>query len=229
MIKMSAQTLFPIQSHYSREEFFDEIQDFESLTLPNKIINLKKKIPIEGILKPAVKSSQFFKLVKPLALPFKAFSNISLLSLPPHMDTLFRPLVQEIHRREHLRKKKSSRCDCYLGFLARVYGMEVISYDKDVYNSLSKILQFQACWPLDVVDFNRSGAFLVDTNVLIYLKNQDQTHFSKIMELFEKEGIELIIPDIVLAEYWNCMKREGNSKNKKKSGKKSRRNPKKKS
>ncbi len=235
MITMSAQNIIPISSYYSREEILDEMRDFDSLPLPDEIIELKEKIPLESILKAAVQSSPFFKLVKLWNLPFHAYSNVSLLSLPPHIENLLKPLVHEIHHRERSRKKKSSPCDCYLGFLARIYGMEVISYDTDIYHSLNQILQFEAKWPFDVVRGKAHGAFLVDTNVLIHLLNRHQTHFSEIVALFEKEGIELIIPDFVMEEYWNCMKKESTFNNKKKtrkksgkkSSKKTRKNPKK--
>ncbi|MHA1521781.1 MAG: hypothetical protein ACTSRK_16505 [Promethearchaeota archaeon] len=205
---MTAQILSPPSSQFSREEYFEGAQDQNPFPLPANIINLKNRFPMEQMLQPAVKTTHFFHVATFWPLKFQDYTNFSILSTPPEMKRLLKPLVKKINRKEIFRRKRSSHCDCYLGFLARIYDMEVISYDTDVYRSLNNILQFQACWPFDVVRQNTSGTYILDTNVIIYLMEKHSTHFTEIISLFKKIGIQLIIPDFVLGEYWNYKKKK---------------------
>lgn len=112
---------------------------------------------------------------------------------------------------------KCSRTDFIIARIAKELRIPVISYDQHLSVELRALVDYDAIWPHDLQIFKLAKQYLVDTNIIWgIISESDHNKHQAIMEMFQNDKIELIIPIQVLDELVELLDRHKNAKSSRK-------------
>ncbi|MCF2141039.1 MAG: PIN domain-containing protein [Candidatus Lokiarchaeota archaeon] len=192
---------------------FDVIENGEKVL--QHITNYCCEYPVNNFLTPATNYNAFFRFAGKLNIPFRYYNKFTIFKAPSELKNDLNPFIKIIKKFEKNHKKQASRVDCLIGLYAMIYHWKVISYDNDLLLGLQNELNIEVDQAFEIKRLHLSGSFILDTNVLIYILNNNKMHAHFIKDIFLDEKIHLIIPVCVLEEFERVQKSIKNSNLKK--------------
>ncbi|WP_457556790.1 PIN domain-containing protein [Candidatus Harpocratesius sp.] len=189
--------------HFDDLTFFGNI--FDAIENGEKVLkhikNYCSEYPAYKCLKPATNYNAFFRFAGKFNIPFRYYNKFAIFKAPSELNKDLYPLIKMIKKFEKNHKKQASRVDCLIGLYAKIYGWKVISYDNDLLLSLQNELSIEVDHAFEINRLHLSGTFIIDTNVLFHILDNNKKYAQFIKEIFLNEKIQLIIPVCVLEEF----------------------------